>query len=101
MDSGHLQPLICIVDITIAQVFPSEAMTRRDKGNLLGEARWAIEVGREGSELGTKGSANTGRGTDGEGVARVGAWSQTGLGEDLVTEEGVFGVQNQPSEAGL
>ncbi len=27
--------------------------------------------------------------------------SQTGLGEDLVTGEGVFGVQNQPSEARL
>lgn len=54
-----------------------------------------------GLELGTKGSANAGHGTDGEGVARVGARSQTGLGEDLVTEGGVFGVQNQPSEAGL
>ena len=39
MNSGDLQPLICIVNITIAQVFPSEAETQhRPRGNLLGEA---------------------------------------------------------------
>lgn len=62
-------------------------------------------MGRKGSEPKSKSSAKTGRGADGEGVVRVSARAEArqvwrGRG-GLITEEGVFGVQNQPSEARL
>lgn len=49
----------------------------------------------------TKSSANTGCGADAEGVVRVRTRAEADFGEDPVTEEGVFGVQTQPSEAKL
>lgn len=66
VNSGDLQPLICIVDVTIAQVFPvNEAMTRHRQGRPAGRSQ-VRDRGRGGAK--TKNSANTGRGTDGEGV---------------------------------
>lgn len=56
VSKGDLQPLICIVNITIAKVFPSEAMTgHRSKGNRLDWAGWRI--------IERRGENNKGRGS--------------------------------------
>lgn len=56
VNSGDLQPLICIVDITIAQVFPVKPWLGTDKGNLLDGARWGIRVGsKEWGRVGPNG----------------------------------------------
>lgn len=62
-------------------------------------------MGQKGSEPESKSSAKTGRCTDGKGVVRARAWAEARqvrrVEGGLITEEGVFGVQNQLSEATL
>lgn len=54
VNSGDLQPLICIVNITIAQVFLVKPWQGTDKGNLLDEARWRLGAGGWTERIGAR-----------------------------------------------